>query len=317
MKPSHPLTPASAVLALSFVFSLTLGLLPAGAQDVNIDAASVLKRLEVLKSTQKNAKDQLLQSAYQKVLAASATPGAAWGFYLDAVKETKFSGKTGAAGDFQEWRKKEGENQKTEAMETALPLSLRYLALTIRKAGGEKNATLVPDLNRYVESLAEAERALSKSGGFAGESAQIMNKPVTDSIFANYLDLTGQLGNIKDWELSPGNLQGILEKTLRPLLREAKNPAVVQTWDWQIKIEGEKTQGGKLAMDQERFQQVRLPSMRWNQAKEYIVIEQPGRAATEMIAIIEANPAHPEADRWMTELEQVLKQKLPAPPATE
>lgn len=300
-------------LFLSFAWFLFLG---GGAwvQAQNVpgfDATTMLQNLETMKNTQKQARNRILTEAYNKAKDAASTPNGAWNLYLEAVRTERYSGKTGGATEFQEWRKKNGDKLRTPEALKALQFQLRYLGLTLRKIYEESlsaDSPLMHDLNTYIRDLGAEDANFAKA--FADkdqkEAEGFLNKEIGSSIFINYLGLTGQLGGISEWEMTPGNIAGIMDKTLRPALRKTKNESLLQTWDWQIDLERKHAQADKLSSSKEKFEQQRLPSLQWSRAKEYIALDHPQQAATAMFAVIKAYPFHPDLEKWIGELETLL-----------
>ena len=118
--------------------------------------------------------------------------------------------------------------------------------------------------------------------------------------------------NARDWELTPGSVDGIFQKIILPELRAQHDPRLLEFWDVKIKREGDAAARSKLAFDLERFNQLRRPELLWNRAEDELLLGQRGKAVSDMLAIIKANTGHPFAGGWITRLESIL---TPAPPA--
>jgi hypothetical protein len=119
-------------------------------------------------------------------------------------------------------------------------------------------------------------------------------------------------GLSRDWEMAPGNVDGIFQKIILPELRAQHDPRLLEYWDMKIKREGEAAGRSRLAFDAERFNQVRRPELLWNRAEDELALGQRGKAINDMFNLIKNNPAHPNAAAWVSRLESVI---APAPPA--
>jgi len=117
-------------------------------------------------------------------------------------------------------------------------------------------------------------------------------------------------GGSRDWEMAPGNVDGIFQKIILPELRAQHDPRLLEYWDMKIKREGEAATRSRLAFDVDRFNQVRRPELLWSRAEDELALGQRAKAINDMFNLIKANPAHPNAAGWVSRLEGVI-----APPA--
>src|SRR5438876_663179 len=83
----------------------------------------------------------------------------------------------------------------------------------------------------------------------AGNTDAILKGSLHDSIFVKWYQIQNWVGGIEGWESSPGNLDGIYQKTIQPELRRAKDPRIVEYWDAKIQRESSQSTRSSLAFD--------------------------------------------------------------------
>lgn len=125
----------------------------------------------------------------------------------------------------------------------------------------------------------------------------------------------GPASNAREWEMAPGNVDGIFQKIILPELRAQRDPRLLEFWDVKIKREGEAAAKSKLAFDLEKFNQVRRPELLWSRAEDELLLGQRSKALNDMFNLIKANPGHPAAAGWITQLETLLAPPAAAPAA--
>ena len=113
-------------------------------------------------------------------------------------------------------------------------------------------------------------------------------------------------GGSRDWEMVPGNVDGIFQKIILPELRAQHDPRLLEYWDMKVKREGEAAARSRLAFDLDRFNQIRRPELLWNRAEDELALGQRGKAINDMFNVIKANPTHPNASAWVSKLETVI-----------
>ena len=160
--------------------------------------------------------------------------------------------------------------------------------------------------------MRHAANAEANAASWGGDK-EMMMRPLTDSVFVKYFQIESWVGEAKEWEMVPSNVDGMYEKTVLPELRREKNPQVLEYWDARIKREEARAAATRLDYNVERFRNVRKPTLLWRRAKEYFALDMPNRGIAEMFALLKANPLHPDFESWSGELEAML---LPKPAAT-
>jgi hypothetical protein len=113
------------------------------------------------------------------------------------------------------------------------------------------------------------------------------------------------------WPMTPGDIDGIQRAIILPEYRATQDPRIIAYWDWVIRRESEAVAKRKVNYDENRFNTVRKPALVWQRAQDLIAIGLRNRAINDMVAVLKANPLHPQAENWMRDLESILS----APPS--
>lgn len=291
------------VFSLCIAFSTTA---VAAEDGPPVDVKTMIETLHKLKEKQEvSAKTQLARVVGDFYHAASSN-AAAIDFYEEAIRSTQFQGQSRENAQFRDWKKKEADKLKSPEMQTAARLHLNYLALTLQRANGAKIEDLMPQLIGYTSQILDPGPMLDQP---------LMKQKITDSVFVKWYAIDSQLAGLEKWEMSPGNADGIFEKSILPYLREKKDSRLLSYWDEKIQREATLATNSRLAFNSESFNQVRRPALMWSRAQDMIVLGQRNRALAEMFALVKNNPGHPEVGNWIEHLQQLLSE-TPAAPAT-
>jgi hypothetical protein len=119
------------------------------------------------------------------------------------------------------------------------------------------------------------------------------------------------LGGLSNWEQTPANIDSMYEQVLLPIMRKKRDPRVLQYWDAKIMQEKGEASTATAAFSTDRFNLTRRPSLLWSRAEDEVVIGQRDQGITDMYNLVKTFPAHPDAGKWIKELEGLLT----APPA--
>lgn len=286
--------------------------LAAQAQDANpVDVQSLLHELNELQQKQKENSLRNREQLVQSLNAAAQSHEKALDLYFDAIMAMNFAGANRENTKFKEWKDKEKDKWQSRAFQTALQFYCYYLSLSIRKAADEPKETFMPSLIGYCRDYM-ASRDLVRD-------QDVMKKPVNNFIIANWLQISPILPKAEDWEMTPGNLDGIFEKVVLPYWREVKSPYLLDYWDRRIATEAEDSEDVGLDAAAGKFTQLRRPTLLWSKAQEYFVLGQNNRGITEMFGIIKAYPGHPQFTNWVNTLRSKLSPPVQpeAPPAEQ
>jgi len=272
----------------------------AAAQDgPAVDEKSILDFLQKTKPAETEATRTQASKAIQDLSAAAASPASAIAFFTNAMKAISFAGQPRAQILFMEWKKAEEEHLKNPEMRSAICLHLRYLVLSLQHACGMTVSRSLPTLIAYCDQVAS-----SKQGVQQHDMLQKIN--IHRSIFTKWYGIEKLLEGFDDWESSPGNVDGIWQKTILPQLRKDKDPRVILYWDNKLKSAAATASKTRRAFDSDQFDNIAKPGLLWSRAEDLIEIGQRNRGLTEMLAIIKGWPNHSERANWRAEMETIL-----------
>ena len=281
------------------LLSLLLALRCASGQDAQpVDTKTMLSALKEIKTKHAEVAKTQFGKMMQDLGAASASNASAIAFYLDATRAISFAGQAHEQTLFQEWKKKEAEHLKSVEMQTAVRFHLNYLILSLQHAHGLTIPQVLPALIRYSDMVTLAPELVAKQ--------DIMKQGIGQSIFLKWYGSETLLANLSEWEMSPGDVDGIWRQTILPQLRKEKDPRVILYWDNRLKTAMADMADSKRIFDIDQFKLVRKPNLLWSRAKDLIVIGQRNRGISEMFAIVKNWPDHPSNAAWITKLEGIL-----------
>lgn len=299
---------------------LMVGFLPVlPAQELDPKQANdILRQLDDLHTQRDELMKKGVAGALQRIRAAASSDSAAKEFYEAAVMQTHFAGQGREQSQLREWKKKREDALKDKAFPTAVRLHLNYLALTLERASGKKNEDLLPALIQHaglVQAFSEKLNSLDQKQ--RQPFNELLQKSVVEGVFSDWLRLKDHAGEIENWEMSAGNAEGIYSQSVLPILRANKDPQLLQYWDARIEREMAKAANSDLNFDAEKFSTVQLPRLRWQRALDEILLGQTSLAVTEMLALVKANPGHPEAETWIKQLTKIVEKTAKPPAAAE
>ncbi|MFY8216435.1 MAG: hypothetical protein ACOVMP_07520 [Chthoniobacterales bacterium] len=277
------------------------------------DLTSVIAELEAIKDNQTSARQKTLSVAIAQVEEFAKNPASAVRAYGDAKRIVEFDGKPNAGPKFADWKKDKSDLLGSRGLQIAAPLHLQYLAISLRQSGDPDTDTRVKESLDYVAKLGESSASHGQDLNAFGETKDLMNKPLQEGVFAQAAQIGGVLTNLKDWELVPGNLDGILEKNVRRVLRQKKDPRAIDTWDLQIDLEQKIANESDNEIALANFTNSRRPQLLWRKANEYVALGQPVRGLSLMVELIRANPNHPDMERWLEAATNTAKSQQKAP----
>ncbi len=331
----NPLTPTRRSLAV--IIAALLAVPCARAQDgQTVNIGEMLQQLRQLREQTALKTKADKQRAIQEVSSAAASGESAVNAWEKAVMATQFDGVTKEATAFRAWRDGEGEVLKEAECKNAARLYFQWLSLTLQRSSGTPMKDMLPAVINYTKELLadqaavenlddsikrEKEKNDGKQRGMQRKSNDgdvkkmhdnILNKGLGGSIVVQWLKL-GEWVNVDHWEGTPGNFDGIYEKTILPELRAQRDQRVLEYWDMKIKREGDRAAKSKLEFEHDKFLTQKLPGLMWKKAADMAVLGFKNRAATEMFTLIRKYPQHPDAGDWMGRLEEMLMPPAPAP----
>lgn len=296
-------------------FALATILLPVYAErdTAPINAEQILKEIEQLEAKQKG---QLLASKAQmlSILQNSLKSGpTASRLYEDAVEATQFNGRKDKSQAFSDWKKKNADLLRSQEMQTALELHLRYLVLSLDRAASEKEIDFINPSLSYINDISKILSDQAKGTIFPPEAKALLDNSLAKSIFTKWMLLGPWLPNATDWELIPSKIDGIFEKNIRQPLRKENSPLLVGTWDLQIKIQADLITQGRLDYEADKFLIVTQPRLLFSRANDMILVGSKNKGCTEILQLLRSHSEHPDFPQWTEKIRQVLS----SPPATE
>lgn len=256
---------------------------------------------------QKQGKISERKALFGAIQSAAASGPAAANFYTQAVEEVNFKGKKDKVEAFAAWKKSRSDLLRSKEMQTVLLLHLKYLMLALQRKELEKPETQLPAVMAYLNELIACDDLLADQKPPNDETRGLLDKPLSQSVFAQWLRFGEWLPDEKTWEGRPGNVPGILEKNVRLVMRQTKDPQLIQTWDLEMKVEAGRITTGRSEHQADQFNAVNRPRMQFKQAQDMLVLGQPNRALELMITLVRTSPSHPDFPIWVAKIRELVK----------
>jgi hypothetical protein len=310
------------------------------------DAKTLSEQIESFAATRSAQKKAFFRDARLKLAGTIRQSGGAGNYAMRAMMEERFEGKKGGNAEGAEWKRNNTKLLSDPNLDRAAKLHLNYLLLTLQRAEYDSAEPVQKEVWAYLGELygsADVVANVDKSpmtvkfdvyddkqgkvvGRMMGDLQQLaprkmgdnprqyvdqlLNGSVGGGWVAKMLGLDGHLPGLDSWEMTPGNFSGILESNVRPVLRKAKDPALLSTWDYEISFRAlviSKDLDEKPKLD---FEKKELPRLLWRKAKDAQEIGMPNRALAMEIDLAKKYPAHEDFEEWTKEiLESVEKLK--------
>jgi hypothetical protein len=306
----------------------------ARAQDAPpVNADVILRELDMIEQRQKQTLASARQMAISQLRSAAVSPSAAAALYADAVEAVEFEGKPNKGAAFAEWKSGMGDALRSTDFQNVILLHLRYLVMSLERGASDKPELFIAPSLAYANDLVPTEDSFQdlkkkQADKPANERAQrdrdiaqkvlnakkdLLDKSISDGVFTRWLRLQQWLPKSDGWELTPGNLAGILEKNVRSVMRTVKDPALIQTWDLEMKVLADRATSGRLDFLAADFNTMVRPKMIFSRANDMILLGQTNRAANDIYILVKTYPQHPDFSKWVIKLREILK---PAPSAS-
>lgn len=251
-----------------------------------------------------------MRQVLDTVETAAKSPQAAGQAYISAYKNVKLAGKVTQAKDSQDWNEKNKDWLHSREFQRAAQLNLEYLALTLRRAASQKPLDFIEPSISYLKTLADAEKTLFNSQEkISPAQKELLSGSVKTSLFAEDWKLAPFLQDVPDWEWSPGNVEGILEKNIRKAYREKKDHRLLETWDFQLAMEQARFADVRKTHELENFRLVRVPTLQIRKATDRALLGETNQAAADAMKILAANQEHPSFETWVGTIRKWLDTK--------
>lgn len=318
------------VLRLSLL-GLFVAVLPLAAQTPP-DYNALLQRLEQLKEDRLAKVSSALQGKQRELDRLIQSPNAAVRAYQQAHRYQHFAGKEDEKELYNQWKAKFKELHDEDLFEDAVTLHLRYLQLTLDMIQAPDQAKQrkenLSDLMEYLQAATKWDTAVAvleepvsmreaaekkKRQGFQRNQVtpknirQLMKTKLAESPFVKEYQLEEHVKGVEEWEETPGNLDGILDKTVFPILRKDKDPRLLELWSERIERRERQVRRTQNVVAIDRFINVQKPQLLWRWSQDMLVLGQKGKAFNNMITVLEEYPGHAKYDDWMKDLTNKLK----------
>jgi hypothetical protein len=212
--------------------------------------------------------------------------------------------------EYRDWKEKSKDQLKDNDFRECLRAHLQYLALSLEFLAiqDKEPQKILPKLDAYMKMVMMLQIP------DRGPGRDLMDRGLAQSVFVQNLDLSQEIGKLKNWEQVPRNVRGMEEATFLPLLRQHAKEQLLPYWDQKIQRETVAAQSEALASKAEDFRLNRLPKLQWSRAEDQLLIGQGEAAYKAMFGIIKNNPAHPDFPKWASTLQTYLEASLPPAP---
>ena len=260
-----------------------------------VDTAAVLSALKEIKGKQAQVVAKEKGQVLDSLRAALADPVKAW---EQAVVAVDIQGKGNEGAKIIELRKQNAEMMRDRSFANALRLQLTYLIITWQHSMGAKTKDQLPALYDYTSQVTANYDALV--------TLKMTEKSVGDLAFVKYYQIGPYINALPDWESQLFNADGIYQKAILPELRKAKDPRLLAYWDNKIQTEAAQTDLKSNGLAANKFNMVRRPTLFWDRAEDELLLGDQPHAVADMLAIIKSHPDHPDFDKWVARLTEVV-----------
>jgi hypothetical protein len=309
--------------------------------DPELNLRRVIEDLQAIREQREEQFRDGLRKRIQEIASHAGSPVAVVDYYEDAIRATEFEGRPKDSTEYDQWRDKRKEVHLDATFKQALMLHIEYLVLTLDRVNGRTLEESITALTSYYNRLGQLRIEIDKMDAFrtdaqkrhddrraseikgkgrdvikSGDVRKIIDVNLDNSPFVKWHRLGGYLAQVKDWEMNSGNLDGMLDKSIMPYLREKKDPSLLLYWDERIARGQVQAEKSKLAADIDKFNTETKPRLLWSKAQDTLLLGMKNRAANEMLLVITTHPSHPNFDQWSaTLLEQLQSMTTKADPA--
>ena len=204
-----------------------------------------------------------------------------------------------------EVRNRENEQLRDRDFVNGLRLQLVYLSLTWQRSMGVPNKNLIPSLLEYTGQVTSANDALAP--------LEMYRKSLGESPFVPYFQVGPYINGLTDWSDHPFDVDSIYQKTILPELRKNKDPRLLDYWDSHLQTETARASVSGNNLTVTKFNHIRRPSLLWSRAEDEGLLGNGNQSVADMLAILRANPDHPDFDKWASQLEGIVSAKTDPP----
>lgn len=267
---------------------------------------SQLKLLSDQTSERKRGKHSTALAAFSEAASSNAK---AYEFFVECTKLINFDQQEKRNSEYRDWKSRTKELKSVDHC-AVLRFQLNWLIMTIAADNSKDIGELIPKIYSALNVIVVQRENF-------GRYHNVLNGPVTSTIFARAYGLDSGLSSVKSWEMNPMNITGVFEKTVMPYFRATEDvDGLMGAWDLRIKLASELALDRQLEQAKIDFSKETLPRLRWQKMRDLYQLGSHASAATKMVEIIQTNIAHDDCEKWINELKGLLEDTL-SPPAEE
>lgn len=300
---------------------LSLALAPCLLADplTQADREALKERLQKIQDVADAKLDARFRVAVAAFRAGMVSDEAAFDLYLKCTEKVQFEDEHKKGQDFREWKRKEDGKLSSVSFRRALRYQLRWLVLTLQVASKDEGSTaFAPEAARIVDELFSDLKSLDGQQG-------ALQQGVTGTVFAQAYNLKDL--KLKDWPMSPGDLNTIYDKVILPPLRTPDRTDALRA-AWMKRIQQETTAREEFAKKPEnpkkgeeprigmkdamrppevtKFVEEGYPDLLWKMEVDVFKAGDQRGAALRMFQHLEKYVAHPKAGDWTKEFGELL-----------
>lgn len=316
-------------LPLLIACSAVLSLAARGEKLSEADREALLENLEKLDSTSETKEDARFRLAIIAYRNAVNNDDAAIDLYLDCMEKVNFADLHKRPADFREWKRKEAEKLTNPGLRLAIRHQLRWLMLTLEAASS------APDRGKLTTDAQEAVDSIFRDCEKLKDQQGILSEAAVSSVFARAYDISNVV--VKDWPMSPIDLEGIYDQVLLPPYRKLAALATLRAgWVRRIQQETAKNEiwsqvapvirdgrevkrvgmaANMKSPEQLKFTTEGLPNLQWRMEVDLFRSGDESGASLRMLGLLEKFVGHPSLKDWSTQFKKLIRPAPVIPPA--
>ncbi len=303
-----------------------------------INVKDITKELTQLETAQTTNSGALVQKVIRDFSAGAGSNSTAIALYQSALMATKNQ----TANDVQDIARMEQYQMAARVHLNYLVLSIQhFMGATVKQLEPGLNAHITAVMQAEANDAAiwmrrDKARKLVEQGNVAANPTKgkmaadkeplfseisLVTQPVSSSVFVQWYGIKNLLapakgvkgekggegqGNGSDWEMVPGNIDGIYQSTLLPYYRSLKDARAVQYWEMRIKDDAQKAANTNSAFTIDQFNRIQKPELLWSRAQDEIAIGLRNRGIADMMDVVRNCPDHPKLKGWIAEIKGIV-----------
>ncbi len=292
---------AALIAALAIVFPGATAL----AEDEKIaQIKKLLEELRELKTTATENKEQRNVDIIETLLQASSSERNATNFYLKCVKTVNFERAERRSSEFRDWEDRRNIERDLKADEhaVALQLQLRWLAISLRAATENDIQKLTDPIYEFMGDYFKVEKDL---GGYR----RMLLQPVSQTVFAQAYRLEDTLKlNDKNWELAPGRIDSIFDKTIMPFYRAMDDvEKLEEAWAMRLGAVKKRAESLETAEAKKQYVEVEYPRLQWKRDLDIYKVARTDARLMGLVKHIKDHIHHAESGTWIDDVMGLLE----------